>query len=352
MHRLNLGLLVLLLSLASGRAAERKFDWSALPVGALPTNFISTVAGVGQPGKWQIIEDEVPFGLAPLDGSAPTMAKKPVVAQTAKDFTDEHFPMLLLGNETYGDFTFTTRFKIAGGVIEQMAGLAFRIQDEKNYYVVRASALGNNIRFYKVVNGQRGDIIGPDMPITKDVWHELSVICEHTQIKVMLDGKQAIPAIINDTSFSIGKLALWTKSDSVSYFSDTHVVYTPHEPFIQGVVRETLARYPKLLGLKVFMLSGTPPQPLLMASNIESEVGRVGETNLVDVITNGRVYYGKENDVVSVVLPLRDRNGEALGAVRGQTKTFKGQTEGNAITRAVPVVKHIQDKIATADDFK
>ena len=35
-----------------------------------------------------------------------------------------------------------------------MAGLAFRFQNASNFYVVRASALGHNLRFYKMVNGQ------------------------------------------------------------------------------------------------------------------------------------------------------------------------------------------------------
>ena len=105
------------------------------------------------------------------------------------------------------------------------------------------------------------------------------------------------------------------------------------------------------LGLKVFNLSGTPQQPRLIASNNEKEIGQTGEPNIIDVIKTGRVYYGKEEEMVSVVIPLRDRNGDALAAVRVQMKTFKGQTEENAILRAVPIVKHIQEKITTADDL-
>lgn len=351
MHRLFAGICLGLASLIAAGAAERNFEVGGLPPGAPPTNFVSTLAGEGKPGKWQVMDDEVPFGLAPLDGSPPAMAKKSVITQVAKDFTDEHFPILLLGSETYGDFTFSTRFKITGGVIEQMAGIVFRLQDEKNYYVLRASAGGNNFRFYKVVNGERGKLIGPEMPITKDAWHELKVECDHTQIKCFLDGAQAIPTL-NDNSFSLGRIGFITKSDARSHFTDARVVYTPHEPFIQSIVRDVLLKYPKLVGLKVFMLTGTPPQPKLVAGNNETEIGRPGETNLFDVILNGKVYYGKEGEIVSVVMPLRDRNGEALAAVRIQTKTFKGQTEENAITRAVPIVKRLQEKITTADDFK
>ena len=94
-----------------------------------------------------------------------------------------------------------TRFKTVDGVIEQMAGMAFRVQDEKNFYVVRASSLGNKFRFYKVVNGQRGTIIGANMKMPKGVWHELSVgHARATRSTVLLDGKAAIPTLTDNDS--------------------------------------------------------------------------------------------------------------------------------------------------------
>ena len=102
--------------------------------------------------------------LPPIATGAPVVARKAVLAQLAQDPTDEHFPLLIYEGETITDFTLTTRFKTVNGVVEQMAGIAFRIQNETNYYVVRASSLGNNVRFYKVVNGQRGPLIGPARP--------------------------------------------------------------------------------------------------------------------------------------------------------------------------------------------
>ena len=68
---------------------------------------------------------------------------------------DEHFPILLYDRETFTDLTLTTKFKLVDGVVEQMAGIVFRLQDEKNFYVIRASGLGNNVRFYKMVAGLR-----------------------------------------------------------------------------------------------------------------------------------------------------------------------------------------------------
>src|SRR5258708_21929662 len=179
-------LLLLGLVLIAGRlsAAERAFDFSTMPTNQPPTNSVSNVAGEGKPGDWKVLMDEVP--LASIDSNSPVMAKKSVVGQLASDATDEHFPLLILGGDTYGDFTFTARVKIVDGVTEQITGIAFRIQDEKNFYVLRVSALGHNVLFYKLVNGMRGDLFGPRMDIRKGQWQELSVEWRGNRILCLL----------------------------------------------------------------------------------------------------------------------------------------------------------------------
>jgi hypothetical protein len=48
---------------------------------------------------------------------------------------------------------------------------------------------------------------------------------------------------------------------------------------------------------------------------------------------------------------VRDRNGDAVAAVRLRMDTFMGQTEQNALARARPIVKEIQARIQTLDDL-
>src|SRR5262245_41430008 len=227
----------LLLLVLTGLAAEKKFDFGLYQEGNLPPGFRSSVTGKGKPGEWQIVLDEVPPQLAPINPDAPVRTKRGVLAQLAQDPTDEHFPLLIYEGETFDDFTLTTRFKTMRGVMEQMAGIAFRIQNESNYYVLRASSLGNTFKFYKVINGQRGSIIGPEIEIPSGVWHELGIECKGNSIHCLLNGKEAMPPL-TDSSFIRGKIGFWTKSDSVSYFSDTRIVYTPRQPPAQQLVRE------------------------------------------------------------------------------------------------------------------
>ena len=332
-------------------AAEHKFDFSEMRDGQIPPGFRSVVTGHGKPGDWRVVLDAVPPLLQQLTERAPAVAKKAVLAQLAQDPADEHFPLLIYEGETMTDFTLTTRFKTVKGVVEQMAGIAFRIQNETNYYVVRASSLGNTFRFYKVTNGQRGALVGPEVPIPSGVWHELTVECKGNAIRCLLNGNELITATDKGNPFTSGKIGFWTKSDSVSYFADTRLIFKPYEPPAQALVREVMKKYPRLLGLQVYVLDAGSKTPRLLASRNTNEVNRIGGKIEQDVIGQGTPYYGKEKDSVSVVLPLRDRNGDSVAALRVIMKTFAGQTEQNAFARALPIVKEMQSRINSLDDL-
>jgi hypothetical protein len=344
------GLCVMVAACWQAVAAERVFDFTVMAVNQPPPGFRSAVGGEGKPGDWRMILDEVPPLLAPLSSNAPVVTKRAVLAQLAPDKTDEHFPLLIFDGEVYTDFTFTTRFKTVGGEVEQMAGVVFRLQDEKNFYVVRASSLGNNVRFYKVVNGERGAPIGPDVAVPRGAWHELTVVCKGNQIRCQLDGQEIIPPL-TDNTFMRGKLGFWTKSDAVSYFVDAKVTYVPQERPAQVLVRDLMKRYPRLVGIKIFALSGEPSRLQVIASSQEKEVGQPGGKAEQDVLDKGTMYYGKGDATVSVTMPLRDRNGEPVAAARVTMKSFLGQTEQNAIIRAKPIVNAMQARIQDAKDL-
>jgi hypothetical protein len=332
----------------SARAAELKFDFGDFSVNQTPRGFRSALLGQGKPGDWKVVMDEVPPLLAPLTSKAPVVTRRAVLAQLSQDPTDERFPLLIYDGDTFGDFTLTTKFKLVGGELEQMAGVAFRIQNETNFYVIRVSAR-NNIRFYKVVNGQRGDLIGPSVEIPKGVWHELSVECKGNQIRCRLNGKEAIPAL-TDNTFARGKIGFWTKSDSISYFTDTKLTYTPRELLAQAIVRDTVKKYSRLVELKIYVLNDRG-EPRLIASKTESEVGGIGGDAEKNVIAHDAIYYGKDKDTVAVIMPLRDRNGESIAAVRVVMKSFAGQTEQSALVRAMPIVKEMQARVQTLQEL-
>jgi hypothetical protein len=50
-------------------------------------------------------------------------------------------------------------------------------------------------------------------------------------------------------------------------------------------------------------------------------------------------------------MPLHDRNGDTVAAVRVLMRSFKGQTEQNAIARALPIIKGMETRIRSARDL-
>ena len=333
---------------ASG--ADLHFNFSDTPEGATPTNFTAVLAGGGPPAVWKIVLDEVPSAFAPLTDKAPTVSRHGVLAQTSGDMTDERFPMLLYTGEKFRDFKFTTRFKIVGGITEQMAGVVFRYQNSSNYYVVRASALGNNVRFYKVVDGQRSDPIGPQIPVTAGAWHTLGVKCEGTQISVIFDDKLVMPPL-GDNSLNDGLLGFRTKSDAVAYFADASVDYVPLVSAAQAMVNRLVEKLPRLLGLRIYT-ADTNGATSVIASKDPAEIGKAGTDAEAAAIKDGTVSFGREKGVVLLTLPLHDRNGENIAAVRVRMKSFFGETQDAAFTRARMIVKEMQAQVESAKDLE
>lgn len=328
--------------------AEIHFNFGDYPEGPAPTNFQAVLAGSGEPASWKIVMDDVPPLLAPLTDQAPTVSRHSVLAQTSADATDERFPMLLFPDEKFRNFKFTTRFKIVSGVTEQMAGVVFRYQNSSNYYVVRASALGKNVRFYKVVNGLRSDPIGPAVDVTAGVWHSLGVQCEGNQIMVWWDDKLVMPAL-GDNTFTEGLLGFRTKSDAVCYFADGVVDYTPIVPAAQLILNRLVEKQPRILGLRIYT-APTNGLPRVIASKDTAEIGKEGTEAEANAIKNGTVSFGREKGVVVMTLPLHDRNGEFIGAVRVRLKSFLGETQDNALSRARFIVNQIQDQVSWTKD--
>lgn len=330
--------------------AELRFNFGEFPEGATPTNFSSALAGGGLPGTWKIVMDEVPSAFAPLTDKAPSVTRHGVLAQTSQDPTDERFPIFVYDGEVFRDFKFSTRFKMVSGTVEQMAGVVFRFQNSSNFYVVRASALGKNFRFYKVVNGVRSDPIGPTVEVAPGAWHTLAVKCEGNQISVRLDDQLAMPPL-NDNTFIEGKVGFWTKSDAVSYFADALMDYTPRVPAAQVMVNSVMEKQPRILALRVYTL-GTNGTTSIIASKDTAEIGQPGTEAEKIAIQDGTVSFGREKGAVLVTLPLHDRNGEFIAAVRVKLISFFGETQDNAMTRALNIVKLMQLSSTSAEDLR
>jgi hypothetical protein len=287
--------------------------------------------------------------LAPLTDKAPLITRRAVLVQASRDPTDERFPMFIYDGETFQDFKLATRFKIVGGQVEQMAGVVFRFQNASNFYVVRASALGRNVRFYKVVNGLRSDPIGPQVDISAGDWHTLAVQCQGNQIVCWFDDQLVMPPL-NDNTFTSGKIGFWTKSDAVSYFTDTMIDYKPRVPAAQSLVKSIMEQQPRILGLRIYTLDATG-QPRIIASNDEKEIGRPGTDAEKEALTDGKIFYGRGKGTVAMTMPFRDRNGDAMAAMRVELKPALFESQDTTLTRATMILKLMQAQASSTDDL-
>jgi hypothetical protein len=187
------------------------YNFDSDPAGAAPNSFHPALTGGGGPPQW----------LVKADDTAPS--KPNVVAQISTDTTDYRFPLLIADKDSFRDLDLSVKFKAVSGKVDQAGGLVFRLKDANNYYIVRANALEDNYRLYHVVAGHRVQFASSNFKVTSGVWHELHVEAVGNKFTCYFDGVKKIEATDN-TFKDAGRIGLWTKADSVTYFDDLRVV--------------------------------------------------------------------------------------------------------------------------------
>jgi hypothetical protein len=119
-----------------------------------------------------------------------TAASGRAIAQTSTDRTDYRFPLAVYQPISPKDVEVTVRFKPVAGKVDQAGGIAVRLTTPDDYYVVRANALEDNVRFYRVVKGNRQQIAGADTKVASGEWHTLTLKAQGDRFTVSFDGKQ------------------------------------------------------------------------------------------------------------------------------------------------------------------
>ncbi|HJQ25269.1 MAG TPA: family 16 glycoside hydrolase [Blastocatellia bacterium] len=193
---------------AAGKSFSYNFDGDA--TGKMPAKFHTALTGEGAKGEWVVKAD-------------PTAPSQPnVLAQLSDDRTDYRFPLAIADEASFQDLELSVKFRAISGQSDRAGGLVFRLKDANNYYIVRANALENNYRLYHVIGGRRQQFAGANVNVSSGEWHELRVECVGNQITCYYDGEKKIEAT-DDTFKDAGKVGLWTKADSVTYFDDLKV---------------------------------------------------------------------------------------------------------------------------------
>ena len=144
------------------------------------------------------------------------------LAQTGADPTDERFPLAIYRPFSGRNVYVSIRFMAVSGKVDRAGGVVVRLTSAGDYYLARANALENNVRFYRVVGGKRQMIAGVDAPVVSGAWHTLGIAARDDRFIILFNGRELFGAT-DATLPGPGRVGLWTKADSLTWFENIRI---------------------------------------------------------------------------------------------------------------------------------
>ena len=240
-------------------AADIKVDLSKERVGRVPATFEPMV------GTWVVAQDGIDK-VVMVDGR-PWVANKDnptkLLIQSARKLygtTNEelmdnakqfaYYPVAVLRSvNNFSDGTISVKFKTVGGESDRCSGILFNVKPNGDWLAIRYNDTENNVALWEFHNGIRRPVRfsnrSKPFPLDRAAWHELKMTVDGTDFKAWLDGALALeytlgtePAArkgapnpdLSPTTNPVlrppvaGKIGLWSKTDSTSYFKDFLVI--------------------------------------------------------------------------------------------------------------------------------
>ena len=253
--RLGLCVVVGVSALASARAADTKVDLTKEQVGRPPITFEPMV------GTWLVAQDG-PDKVIMVDGR-PWVASKDnptkLLVQSARrlygttnvELMDNakqfaYYPVAVLkGVDNFSNGTISVNFKTIAGDSDQCSGIVFNVKPNGDWLAVRYNEKDTNIALWEFHNGIRRPMQFSDrskpVALDRSKWHELKLTVQGADLKTWIDGSLALEYTLGTIPTSgrgapnpdllpannpvlrppvAGKIGLWSKTDSTSYFKD------------------------------------------------------------------------------------------------------------------------------------
>jgi Laminin G domain len=126
----------------------------------------------------------------------------------AKDVNDFH------------DGEISVRFKLVAGQLDQCAGILFNLKSNGDYLAVRFNGKEDNVVLWTFNQGKRKFVKkgSENVPLQMNTWHTLQISVHGTNLQGSLDGKHLLDFTLAEAVS--GRIGVWSKTDSVSYFDD------------------------------------------------------------------------------------------------------------------------------------
>ncbi|HTT60655.1 MAG TPA: hypothetical protein VMG35_02395 [Bryobacteraceae bacterium] len=207
-----------LLSFSLWGTVTQTINFDSVRPGTVPPGW-TVAANAGAAPRWEVVKD----------ASAPSPPY--VFAQTSHDGTAARCPLAILNRMNVKDGEVSVKMKPVAGRDDRAGGLVWRYRDPDNYYVVHANALENSIVLYKVEDGKRTPLasrgappasFGVKHPVPSNHWSVLKVQFHGPLFSVYFNHRRLFE--VQDSTFrQPGKVGLWTKAGSVTYFDDFRI---------------------------------------------------------------------------------------------------------------------------------
>ncbi|MGO4879730.1 MAG: hypothetical protein ACLP59_02775 [Bryobacteraceae bacterium] len=205
-----------LMSFALWGTVTQTINFDSVKPGSVPPGW-TVSANSGAPPKWEVVKDP----------SAPSPPY--VFAQVSKP-GDGGCPLAILDKMDVKDGDLSVKVKPVAGREDRTGGLVFRYRNPENYYLVRANSLDNRIVLYKIEDGKRTALalrdepsaFGVQHPVPFNQWSVLKVQFRGPLFSVYFNHRRLFE-VMDSTFRQSGKVGLWTKADSVTYFDDFRI---------------------------------------------------------------------------------------------------------------------------------
>ncbi len=322
-------------------AANPALDLTKQQLGKAPKGFTAKVSGKGKPGKAVVREGKIPVA----NGAGNIQGR--LIEVTGGSTNSNHYTLVMLDAMAPDDFTASVRFRITGGKVMRVVGIAYRAQDADNYYLLGVKPADTRLYWSifekgKAEQGLKDNHIKP----APGGWHDLKFSMKKTTVNWTLNGKTQYatydPAQTPD--FKKGQLALWVRSDTRAEFAHLEIL-TAAEALARrhgDVLRRVARTNPHVLSLQLVARPAPKKAPQILGSLNAVEVGQPAHADCARAMDENKNYHGRKNDEAVVTTPLRDKNGKIIGAIRARLRSPGDTEKRRDIVRATALAKLIQ----------
>ncbi len=212
----------------SALAATIHIDVAKEKAGSEPVKFLSMV------GNWVVAQDGNKNVLM-VDGRqwkkgqpAGGLADKArlIYGSRHEEFIDNvkafaYFPYAVAqGIDDFHDGEIAMRFQLLDGQLDQCAGILFNLKPNGDYLTVRFNGKEDNLVLWTFIKGKRSFVKkgSEDVPLAMKQWHAMKIAIKGTKLEGYLNGKLLLEYTLAEPVS--GKVGVWSKTDSVSYFDE------------------------------------------------------------------------------------------------------------------------------------